>query len=237
VNMERIEYNEDEKSNSSIYVYDLAYRRLPISEITLNVTDDSFYRYVTVEGRDVARRMVKIDSEDSRQRFREVEVPWQGIINDTIYRYTTVDGQKHERLALRFPSDRRVYRYLKITINNYDDRPIVVNSASAKMIANNIVFAAQGNATPALYVGSESARAPRYDLTYRLKNPLQIEARMAKLSGVIANPLFGQTPQKQIAWTERHKVLLWLIMAVVVLVLAGFILKSFKSIKSEQAQS
>ena len=52
VNTAQIEHSEDEKSNSSIYVYDLAYCRLPISEIELDVADDSFYRYVTVEGRD-----------------------------------------------------------------------------------------------------------------------------------------------------------------------------------------
>jgi hypothetical protein len=232
-----IEHSEDEKNNSSIYIYDLAYCRLPVSEIELDIADDSFYRYVTVEGRDAEKRKIKIDSEDNRQRFKEVEVRWQRIINDTIYRYTAADGQKRESLILRIPSGRRVYRYIRIAIKNYDDRPVIVNSASANMIAHKIVFENKDNAAPVLYVGSESARAPQYDLEHRLSNPLQVKAAMAKLSGITSNPLFGQAEEKPIAWTEKHKVLLLIVMVVVALVLGGFILKSFKSIQSEQAQN
>ncbi len=104
------------------------------------------------------------------------------------------------------------------------------------MIAHKLVFAVQDGIAPTFYIGSESAGSPHYDLERIISNPLQIEARVAELGDMIANPLFGQAPEKQIAWTERHKILLWSIMAVVVLVLAAFILKSFKSIQSEQAQ-
>ena len=235
--MALIEHSEDEKSNSSIYVYDLVYRRLPVSEIEFDVTDDSFYRYVTVEGRDAETREVKVYSEDNRQRTKTVEVKWERIISSTIYRYTEADGKKRERLTLHIPSGRRVHRYLKITIRNYDDRAVIVKSASAKMIAHKIVFTNMDNVAPTLYVGSVSARTPRYDLGHRLSNPLQVKAKAAKLSGITDNPLFGQAEEKAIAWTEKHKVLLLVIMVMMVLVLGGFILKSFKSIQSEQAEN
>jgi hypothetical protein len=237
VEMAPIEHSEDKKRNSSIYIYDLAYCRLPVSEIKLDIANDSFYRYVTVAGRDAEKLKVKIDSEDNRQRFKEVEVRWQRIINDTIYRYTSADGQKRESLILRIPSGRRVYRYTRITINNYDDRPVIVNSASANMIAHKLMFENKDNAAPVLYVGSESAMAPRYDLERRLSNPLKVKAVMAKLSGITGNPLFGQAEGKPIAWTEKHKVLLLIVMVAAALVLGGFIFKSFKSIQSEQAQN
>ncbi len=235
--MALIEHSEDEKSKSSIYVYDIAYRHLPVSEIEFDVADDSFYRYVTVEGRDAQTREVKVYGEDNRQRTREVEVKWERIISSTIYRYTEASGKKRERLTLRIPSGRRLHRYLKITIRNYDDRPVVVESASAKMIAHKIVFANMDNVAPTLYVGSETARTPRYDLGQRLSNPLQVKARAAKLSGITDNPLFGQAEEKAVAWTEKHKVLLLVVMVVVALVLGGFILKSFKSIQSEQVEN
>jgi hypothetical protein len=237
VEMALIEHSEDEKSSSSIYVYDLAYRRLPLSEIEFDIADDSFYRYVTVEGRDAQTREVRVYSEDNRQRTRTVEVKWERIISSTIYRYTEANGQKRERLVLRTPSGRRAHRYLRITIRNYDDRPVVVKSASAKMIAHKIVFTNMDNVAPTLYVGSESARTPRYDLGHRLSNPLQVKAKAAKLSGIIDNPLFGQVEAKPLAWTEKHKVLLLIIMVMMVLVLGGFILKSFKSIQSEQVEN
>ena len=237
VEMALKEQIEDEKSNSSIYVYDLVYRRLPVNEIELEVADDSFYRYVTIEGRDAETREVKVHSEDNRHRTRNVEVKWERIISNTIYRYIDANEQKHERLALSIPSGSRVHRYLKITIKNYDDRPVILKSASAKMIAHKIVFSNIGDVVPTLYIGSDVARAPRYDLEYRLSNPLQVKARTAKLSGIIDNPLFGQVKEKPVAWTEKHKVLLLIIMVVMALVLGGFILKSFKSIQSEQVES
>ena len=237
VKMVQIEHSEDEKNKSSIYVYDLAYRHLPVSEIELDVADNAFYRYVTIQGRDEATRKVKIDSEDNRQRFREVEVPWQGIVSGTIYRYPEASGKKREKLVLNVPSGRRIYRYLKIVVSNYDDQPLVINSTSAKMIADNIVFPMQDDIAPTLYVGSPSAGRPRYDLAQRLNNPLQVKARTAKLGALIDNPLFGQVEAKPLAWTEKHKVLLWIIMGAVVVVLAGFIFKSFKSIQTKEAQS
>jgi len=236
VEMVQVEHSEDEKGNSSVYVYDLTHRHLPISEIELDVADDAFYRCVTLEGRDTATRKVKIDSEDSRQRFKEVEVSWESVINDTIYRYTEANGQKRERVVLRVPSNRRCYRYLRITIKNYDDKPLIIRSVSARMIPHRIVFTAGDNGAPTLYVSSAKAASPRYDLVHRLSKPLQVEARPAIVSAIIDNPLFGKAEQKPVPWTERHQVLLLIIMVVVALVLAGLILKSLKSIRSERVQ-
>ncbi|MHC4425267.1 MAG: DUF3999 family protein [Planctomycetota bacterium] len=236
VEMVPVEHSEDEQNNSSLYVYDLVYRRLPVSEIKLDIADDSFYRYVAVEGRDAATRKVKVGGEDNRQRFREVDVKWERITSDAIYRYTAINGKEHERLVLRIPSGRRVYRYLRIAIRNYDDRPILIRSASANMIAHRMVFESKDDAVPVLYVGSESARKPRYDLERRLSDPSQIKTRMAELSGITGNPAFGQAEEKSVPWTEKHKVLLLVVMVAVALVLGGFMLKSFKSIQSEQVQ-
>jgi len=237
VNITQTEHSEDEKSNSSIYIYDLAYCHLPVSEIELNVADDSFYRYVTVEGRDAATRRIKLNSEDNIQRFKEVEVQWERIISDTIYRYTEINGQKREKLVLHIPATGYIYRYLKITIKNYDDKPVTLKSVSAEMVAHQVIFAVENNAAPVFYVGSDSANPPQYDLEYRLSNPSQVEAETARLSDITDNPAFAQAKGKPVAWTEKHKFLLSTILIIVVLVLAGFILKSFKSMQNEQIKN
>ena len=236
VKMILAEHREDEKRNLSIYVYDLVNKRLPISEIKLDITNGSFYRFVSVEGRDASTRRVRIDSEDNRERFREVEVPWQSITSDTVYRYAGANDRKRENLVLKFPSGRRAHRYLKITIKNYDDKPISVTSASAKMIADQLVLEPRDNSTATLYVGSQSAHKPIYDLTHRLTRPLQVKTRMVQLGSIADNPLFGQAGKKKLAWTEKHKVLLLIILGITVLVLGAFILKSFKSIQSQRVQ-
>jgi hypothetical protein len=233
--MSQAEHTEDEKNTTSIYTYDLSYRNLPITEVELDVADNSFYRYVTLHGRDQAVRKVKLDSEDNRQRFREVEVGWQRIVSDTIYRYTDADGKKRENLLLRTQGNRHAYRYLKITVKNYDDNPIVINSVSAKMLPHRIVFPVEADhAAPTLYVGAESASRPRYDLARTLKHPLSVEAAVGNLSSIVDNPLFGQTKAEKLAWTEKHKILLLVVLVMLVLVMGAFILTSFKSIRGEQ---
>jgi hypothetical protein len=237
VMMPQSEHSEDQKSKSSIYIYDLAYRHLPISEVELEVEDNTFYRYVTLEGRNETTRKVRIDSEDNRERFREVEVQWKRITSGTIYRYTDADGKKRENMVLHLSPAARVYRYLRLTIKNYDDRPLTLNSASAEMIPHRIVFEWRDNLKHTLYVGSTSAKKPQYDISRMLTRPLQVGARPAVLTGITDNPIFGQAEEKPLAWTEKHKVLLWIIMGVLVVVLGGFILKSFKSIQTKEAQS
>jgi hypothetical protein len=230
--MVRVNHTEDEKKKLSIYEYDLRFRNLPVSEIQLDIADESFYRHITVEGRNAATRKVKLDSEDNRERYREVEEYWKNLICNTIYRYISSDGKKHEKTSLPIPSGRQAYRYLKITVRNYDDRPLKLETASAKMIPHQIMFDADSSFNGWLYVGCKSAASPRYDITYKMTKPSEIDAASAKLSPIADNPLFGKFEQKLQPWTERHKVLLLTIMAAVALVLGGFILKSFKSIQT-----
>jgi hypothetical protein len=235
VEMLQTEHREDEKTSSSIYVYDLHYCNLPIMEIEMDIEDASFHRYVVIEGRDAATRKIIINGEDNRQRFSEVEADWNMVTCGTIYRYTDSAGQRHERLAVPVPAD-AAYRYLKIVIRNYDDKAIMIKSALAKMIPHKVVFPAPAAGTVKLYVGCESAASPIYDLARRLTNPLQVSAKTAAISTLGDNPLFGKPGKGKIPWTEQHKILLPAILAVVVLVLASFIFKSLKSIKSNSGQ-
>ncbi|MGA2916558.1 MAG: DUF3999 family protein [Sedimentisphaerales bacterium] len=220
---------EDENENSSIYEYDLGLCNLPVSEIKLSIEDKSFYRHLTIEGRNVLKRRIKIAGEDNRERFEDVNESWYYLAGNAIYRYISADGKEQEKTTLPYSG---AYRYLKVTIKNYDDRPLKIRSASAQMIGHKIVFSVEDNAKPVLlYVGSESANRPQYDIGHKIYKPLDVEAAPAILGNIAENPLFGKTEPKLIPWTEKHKSILLVIMAVVVLVLGLFIIKSFKSIK------
>jgi hypothetical protein len=236
VQMTLLRHDEDANNRSSIYIYDLKYRHLPVNEIQLQAADDSFYRYVTIDGRDAAMRKVKIDSEDNRPRYKEVEVRWERIVSDAIYRYAARDGRQREKLVLRVPSQ-RTFRYLRITVSNYDDKPVLIDSASAKMIPHQIVFPIRQETDATFYVGASSVGPPTYDLRHRLSRPLHVEARKAQITDITDNPLFTLTAAKQLPWSERHKVILLIILVAVVLVLGGFILQSLRSISGEQRQS
>ena len=105
------------------------------------------------------------------------------------------------------------------------------------MTPHRIVFDTDSSLNARLYVGCESAASGKYDITHKLTKPSEIKTASAKLNSITENPLFGQIEQKLQPWTERHKILLLTIMAAVALVLGGFILKSFKSIQTDQTSN
>jgi len=234
VDITKIERTQDEKTNSTVCVYDLAYRNLPLSEITLDIADKSFYMYITILGRDVPTRKVKINSEDNRERYKEIEVRFQTVKSGVIYRYTTAAGKKHENLQLSIPSGRG-YRYLKIVIRNYDDSPLAINSVSAEIMPHQLLFPTPAAAIT-LYTGSKTAAAPKYDLARTLNKPLKVEAAKAVVARLGKNPIFGRIDQKPLPWTEQHKTLLLIILAAVALPMAIIIIKSLKSIQQDQQQ-
>jgi hypothetical protein len=225
-------HTEDEANSLSVYEHDLVFCNLPVNEIHMSIDDESFYRHIIVEGRNALKRRIKIASEDNRERFREVNEPWCSLTGGTIYRYISAEGKKYEKITLPVYFT-HAYRYLKITIRNYDDKPLNLQAISAEMIGHKIIFTANDSTKPPLlYIGSESAVKPQYDIIHKLHNPLEVKAATAMLGAIIENPLFGKSVQKPVPWTEEHKVLLMIVLCVVVLVLGMFIFKSFKSIEA-----
>jgi hypothetical protein len=230
-------HTEDEKENLSVYEYDLGFCNLPISEIRLPIDDKYFYRPITVEGRNALKRRIEIATEDNRKKFQDVNENWNYVTSSTIYRYISSDGKMQEKTTLPVFSA-STYRYLKITIRNYDDKPLRLQAASAEMIPHKIVFGIEGNIKSAsLYVGSESASRPQYDIVYKLDKPLEAGTATAILGSITENPLFGKAEQKLVPWTERHKSILLIIMIAAVLVLGAFILKSARSIEKTGGSS
>ncbi len=225
------EQTEDVNHRCSIYVYDLKFRRLPIAEIELNIDNGSFFRCVSVQGRDAATQKVKIDSEDNRLRFNEIEVPWNTITTDTLYRYTDFSGRKCERLSLPIGWS-GTYRYIKIIINNYDDQPLIIRSGSAKLIPHKLIFPLAAGSTAKLYTGNESAGFPQYDLARVLTNPARVKTADAALAALIENPPAKKSQANQ-PWTEKHKGLMLLSLLIVVFTLGIFMLSSFRSIKRQ----
>jgi hypothetical protein len=231
VEMAQTEHTEDVNYHTSNYVYDMKFRRLPVVEIELNMDDSSFYRCVTIQGRDAVTQKVKIDSEDNRQRFSEVEVPWNTITTDAIYRYCDATGKKYERLSLPMRWS-GTYRYIRVMVSNYDDQPITIHSASAKMIPHKIIFPSAADKQIKIYVGNESAGYPQYDLARRLTNPMQVKTTQAALAALIENPAAEKSQAKQ-PWTEKHKILLLAALVVVVFALGIFMLSSLRTIQRQ----
>lgn len=220
---------EDQNENLSIYEYDLGYKNLPISEIQLSFADLSFYRQVTIEGRNIAKRRVEIQSEDNRQRFEDVNEPWNYITSSVVYRYISSDGKDRHNTTLPISS---AYRFLRFAIRNYDDRQLKLLSAYAEMTPHRLIFSSQDFSSPlSLYIGCQSASKPQYDIVQKLNDPLEVALAPAIAEMITDNPLFAKSAPKPIPWTEKHKTVLLIVLIAIVLLVGLYMLKSFKPIE------
>jgi hypothetical protein len=104
------------------------------------------------------------------------------------------------------------------------------------MIPGQLLFPSENGGATVLYAGSKSARTPQYDIRQRLRNPSKVKASAATIGSIIENPIFGTAEGKPIAWTEKHKTLLLILLGVIVAITGVFMLKSFKSIQTEQGE-
>jgi hypothetical protein len=222
---------EDSEQNVSIYDYDLGYMNLPISNIRLDITDKSFYRLVKVEARNQITQMVEIESEDNMIRYQEVEQNWIHISNSAIFRYLSEDEKIEENVSIPVSPESTKFRYLRLTIRNYDDLPLAVMGIEADILQEKVLFENPGASGIRVYVGSETAKKPRYDIEKKLEFPTKADAAIAKLSKLKKNPDYVP-PQEVVPWSERYPILPLAIMVILVIVLGYFILKSMRTIKT-----
>jgi hypothetical protein len=119
---------------------------------------------------------------------------------------------------------------VEIAVQNGDDRPLPLASATLEMRQREICFAvptgAQGPVT--LFYGDPALAPPVYDFS-RLFNPAAL-SRSASLGPEQANPACTPRPTPRKSLTERHPELLWLALLAVIGVLAVVAFRSSKHI-------
>lgn len=112
-----------------------------------------------------------------------------------------------------------------VTIENGDDRPIVVNSVRLEMVERELCFHAAGGATYLLYYGDSALGAPQYD--YATLFTPQPDAVSADTGPERANPVYESRPDTR-PFTEKHPGLLWAALLMVLLLLAAIAVRSAK---------
>jgi hypothetical protein len=119
---------------------------------------------------------------------------------------------------------------VEIAIENGDDRPVPLASATLEMRQRSLCFAtATGTQAPAfLFYGDAALAPPVYDFS-RLFNPAA-SSRLALLGPEQRNPAFTPRPAPPRSLTERYPELLWLALLVVIGVLAVVAYRSSKHI-------
>ena len=134
---------EDSTRGISSLTVDLATIGLPTDRLTLSTGETNFHRRVTLEG--------SLDGEN-----------WLAIAGSgEVYAYETPKFTG-SNLKVNYPEV--TFRYLRLSIHNQDDAPLVVDGVTASGLRRSLIFRPTPGATYGLYYGNREARPPSYDL-------------------------------------------------------------------------
>ena len=177
----------------------------------------SFSRDVSVVAAAIAARSSDLPESQSQTSF-----------GNLLRIHGTRDGHRidEERLAIDAPAaEFDTPSKWTITIDNGDDPPIQLDSVTLQMRERTLCFEAAGGAAYTLYYGDSALTAPRYD--YAALFAPQPNAAQATLGQERHNPVFEPRPDTR-PFTEKHPMLLWVVLALVIAFLAAIAFRSVK---------
>ncbi len=165
-------------------------------------------------------RAVEVQATEIKAEGDSAAVEPSTVASGNLLRIHRVQDNRHideEQLVLATPISGFPFPTLwTITIENGDDVPVVFSNVQVQMRERNLCFEVASGAAYVLYYGDNALTAPRYD--YAAWFALQPSAAVATLGAENANPAFQERPDQR-AFTEKHPVLLWIVLVVVVLLL------------------
>ena len=119
-------------------------------------------------------------------------------------------------LSIEYPES--VYRFYKVSIQNFDDAPLQVKTeVELTHIVRTIVFEADPKASYLLYYGNPSSYAPRYDLSRYFEYLETTSLPSASLGTERDNAQYVAPAAPVVPFTDRNKVLLNVTLALLVL--------------------
>lgn len=189
---------------------DLGARHQPFQGIVLDVGDERFFREVQVEAREDP---VLSPSESVAPPER-----WRLLGGGVIYRQEQ-GGELQESLRVEVTGRARVVR---LRLRNRDDRPLRVTDVSVLIPVEQLLFEA-GDGEYTLTYGAPALAAPTYDLARTLDDePATSAARLGP-------PVRRDVAADVLPWTERHPVLLWAGLLIVVAALGAVTWRALRS--------
>lgn len=203
--------DEDTARRTTRLVLDLGGRR-PVDRVDLDVSDRNFHRVVLIE------------ASDDRTQWR-----WLGSCS-----ISAVDtGRVRERLTdTRFPET--TARYIRVSIENLDDRPLGITAVRLFAVPRTLVFTAVPANRYVLEYGNPSAAVPRYDLARTIAYLGDDRLPTATLGPVerVPAPL-----RRTSTWVQSQPVVMWATMAMAMLALAGLLWRMARGVRYTQEGS
>ncbi len=146
--------------------------------------------------------------------------------------HSTENGHRidEERLSVdtisMLDGQRNIPAKWTIAINNGDDPPISLGIVRLQMLQRDLCFEADAAASYTLFYGDPALQRPIYD--YDALFAAQADGAKAVFGAEQHNPMYRARPDQR-PFTERHPVLLWAALVVVIALLAVIALRSAKA--------
>ena len=198
--------NQNSEERATEVIVDLGAKGIPTSKVLFKVTDRNFNRGVLVyTGND----------KDN----------WKYNNSGYIFRYNTAKFTG-ENLLLNFSETND--QYIKIIIQNKDNRPINIEGLTSFSIYREVIFQAESGKSYRIYYGNKKARFPEYDLENYFKY-LDVEnAKEAALSGQQVNSSFVPELEPEKPLSERIPYLFSFVLVIASLILLFLVFKFFQ---------
>ena len=192
-------------STESRWRVDCRTPNFPLSEVSISTDQPEFYRAVRVSS-----------SENGEE--------WEFRASGEIYRYHEGDKLK-ERLRVVFP-EFSSERYWRVEIVNGNDPPLSGARPELRGVPRRIRFLAQpGRAYRVLY-GNLASKAPQYDVAHLFAAlPPKPVYAVATLGNEDVNAAYAD-PRP---FTERHPVVLWVVLGIAIVILGFSALRALRS--------
>jgi hypothetical protein len=219
---------EKTRKSTSVVSAVTGYRHLPLTTLTLNCADATFFRRVVVYGRDAETETISEPVEDAPARLRTETVPWTLLGDGVIFRYP---GDA----SLSIPVSGNASRYLRVDIDNGNDPPLQVTSMTATRGIRTLMYRAVPGMSYRLYLGNPKAAPPSYDLANYVDALRRQGTVAATLGPIAANPLAASSRPAAPSALERTRLLVWLAIIAVAAVLLSLIRRQLRLAKALEA--
>ncbi|MFH0856741.1 MAG: DUF3999 family protein [bacterium] len=197
----KYEKKENSEEKTTEILVDLGSLGIPTNAINLNISDENFNRGVLIySGADINNL--------------------QYLNNGYIFRYGTAKFTG-ENLKVEFPEIND--RYIKMVIQNKDDRPLDMGDITVLSIYREVIFnAKEGNYYKAYY-GNEKANFPEYDLNKYFDYLDLKNSDGATISAQKENPSYVPDKEPEKPLSERIPYLMPSALVIICLALLGLV--------------
>jgi len=184
-------FRRSEKEKASLLEMDLGATPPILGRLRFETGEEWFHRACEVEA-----------SDDGEQ--------WSMVAQGALYRLP--EGSSD---AIQFPEKRQ--RYWRVRIFNGDDKLVTVRTVFLEAVERRMKFVSTSVGEYQLYCGNPDARRPVYDLAMILAQSGAAASVVQNAGPLQDNPLFQPPPPLRPPWSERHRAVLYGIVAAAIL--------------------